>query len=60
MEHTAAGSSNAAIARTMHISQSAVEKQTTAIFTKLGLENGPSTHRRVAAVVAYLRAAARA
>jgi DNA-binding CsgD family transcriptional regulator len=50
------GQSNPAIGRSLHISVSAVEKHSTAIFTKLGLEPEPATHRRVAAVVAYLRA----
>lgn len=53
----AAGASNAAIARELLISLSAVEKHTTAIFTKLELAPEPHTHRRVSAVVAYLRAA---
>lgn len=48
------GYSNPAIGRSLHISLSAVEKHTTAIFTKLGLGPEPDTHRRVAAVVAYL------
>ncbi|WP_309127190.1 LuxR C-terminal-related transcriptional regulator [Microbacterium sp.] len=52
----AAGASNAAIARELFISLSAVEKHTTAIFAKLGLASEPQTHRRVSAVVAYLRA----
>lgn len=51
----AEGRSNPAIGRSLHISLSAVEKHTTAIFTKLGLSSEPDTHRRVAAVVAYLR-----
>lgn len=55
----AEGHSNPAIGRTLHISLSAVEKHATAIFQKLGLSAEPDTHRRVAAVVAYLRAAQR-
>jgi DNA-binding CsgD family transcriptional regulator len=53
------GQTNAVIAQRLHMSLSAVEKHTTAIFTKLGLPPDAATHRRVAAVVAYLRAAAR-
>lgn len=55
LELMAQGCSNPAIGRTLHVSLSAVEKHTTAIFTKLGLSSEPDTHRRVAAVVAYLR-----
>ena len=50
----AAGRSNAAIAALVHLSRSAVEKNVNAIFAKLGLVDEPSTHRRVAAVVAFL------
>jgi DNA-binding NarL/FixJ family response regulator len=52
----AAGRSNAAIAEAVHLSRSAVEKNVNAIFAKLGLVDEPSTHRRVAAVVAFLAA----
>ncbi|GGP90483.1 response regulator transcription factor [Streptosporangium pseudovulgare] len=48
------GRSNGGIARALHLSVSAVEKNVNAIFMKLGLENSPDTHRRVAAVLAYL------
>ncbi|MTH68734.1 hypothetical protein GJ743_10170 [Agromyces bracchium] len=51
----AAGRSNPAIARELHVSLSAVEKHVNAIFQKLGLQPGPDTHRRVAASLAYLR-----
>jgi len=53
------GQTNAVIAERLHLSLSAVEKHTTAIFTKLGLPPDATTHRRVAAVVAYLRAASK-
>lgn len=52
------GQSNAVIAQRLHMSVSAVEKHTSGIFAKLGLPPDAGTHRRVAAVVAYLRAAA--
>ncbi|UWF78303.1 MULTISPECIES: LuxR C-terminal-related transcriptional regulator [Microbacterium] len=51
----AEGHGNAEIGRMLHISLSAVEKHSTAIFTKLGLDRSGGSHRRVAAVVAYLR-----
>ena len=38
----------------LFLSVSAVEKHVSAIFTKLGLVEEPSSHRRVAAVLAYL------
>lgn len=50
----AAGRSNSAIAEIVHLSRSAVEKNVNSIFAKLGLVDEPTTHRRVAAVVAYL------
>ncbi|GAA5049148.1 response regulator transcription factor [Thermocatellispora tengchongensis] len=50
----ALGKSNAGIARSLHLSVSAVEKNVNTIFHKLGLENTPDVHRRVAAVVKYL------
>jgi DNA-binding NarL/FixJ family response regulator len=52
----ALGKSNVGIARSLHLSVSAVEKNVNAIFHKLGLDNTPDTHRRVAAVVKYLGA----
>ncbi len=54
LAHMAAGRSNSAIADAVHVSRSAVEKNVNAIFAKLGLVDEPSTHRRVAAVVAFL------
>jgi DNA-binding NarL/FixJ family response regulator len=52
----AEGRSNAAIAETLFISNSAVEKHINSIFAKLGLSPGESEiHRRVAAVLAFLR-----
>lgn len=37
------------------LSESGVEKRVNAIFSKLGLGEEPQLHRRVAAVLAYLR-----
>lgn len=52
----AEGRSNAAIGKVLFISQSAVEKHINSIFAKLGLSPDSSeTHRRVAAVLAFLR-----
>ena len=53
----AQGMSNAAVAATLYLSESSIEKHVSAIFAKLGLAEEPRLHRRVAAVVAYLRAA---
>lgn len=55
LREMAHGRSNGAIAKTLHLSVSSVEKNVNAIFAKLGLENSPDVHRRVAAVLAYLR-----
>jgi len=52
----AEGRSNAAIAARMFLSDRAVERHVTAIFSKLGLSATPETHRRVLAVLTYLRA----
>lgn len=54
LEQMAAGRSNTAIGETLYLSVSAVEKHISAIFTKLGLVEERSSHRRVAAVLAYL------
>lgn len=50
------GRTNAAIASTLFLSAGAVEKNISAIFTKLGLSPGPDDHRRVLAVLAWLDA----
>jgi DNA-binding NarL/FixJ family response regulator len=50
----AEGRSNQAIARTFVISERAVEKHITSIFTKLGLPQTAEDHRRVLAVLAFL------
>jgi DNA-binding NarL/FixJ family response regulator len=52
----AEGRSNAAIAARMFLSDRAVERHVTAIFSKLGLSATPENHRRVLAVLTYLRA----
>jgi DNA-binding NarL/FixJ family response regulator len=51
----AEGRSNAGIAEQLVLSESAVEKHITSIFGKLGLGAETYVHRRVAAVLAFLR-----
>jgi DNA-binding NarL/FixJ family response regulator len=51
----AEGRSNQAIAEALVISGRAVEKHVTSIFTKLNLPPAPEDHRRVLAVLAFLR-----
>jgi DNA-binding NarL/FixJ family response regulator len=55
LELMAEGRSNAAIAEAHVVSERAVEKHVTSIFAKLGLPPAAETHRRVLAVLAYLR-----
>jgi DNA-binding NarL/FixJ family response regulator len=51
----AEGRSNTAIARTLVVTDGAVEKHVRNIFTKLNLPPDDEQHRRVLAVLAYLR-----
>ena len=51
----AEGRTNAAIASALVISTGAVEKNVTAIFQKLALEDSGTDHRRVLAVLAWLQ-----
>ncbi len=51
----AEGRSNASIAQALVVSDGAVEKHTQRIFAKLGLPPDEGQHRRVLAVLAYLR-----
>ena len=55
LELMAEGRSNQAIAATMVVSERAVEKHVTSILSKLDLTTSSSDHRRVLAVLAYLR-----
>jgi len=50
----AEGLSNAGIAQRLVVTQGAVEKHVTSIFTKLRLEPAETDHRRVLAVLRYL------
>ena len=52
----AEGRSNAAIAEALVVTERAVEKHVTSIFSKLDLTPTAEDHRRVLAVLAYLRA----
>ncbi len=54
LELMAEGRSNTAIAQRLFISEKAVSKHTTSIFTKLGLAADQDDNRRVLAVLAYL------
>ena len=51
----AEGRTNRAIAGELSVSERAVERHVTAIFAKLDLTAGAGDHRRVLAVLAYLR-----
>jgi DNA-binding NarL/FixJ family response regulator len=55
LREMAQGRANAAIAEALSLSESAVGKHVNAIFSKLGLTGETQQHRRVAAVLAYLR-----
>ena len=54
LELMAEGRSNTAIAQRLFITEKAVSKHTTSIFTKLGLSADQDDNRRVLAVLAYL------
>ncbi len=56
LELMAEGRSNRAIAKTVYLSERAVERHVTSIFGKLRLEPSSKRHRRVLAVVAPRRA----
>jgi DNA-binding NarL/FixJ family response regulator len=51
----AEGKSNRGIAEALFVTDAAVEKHVTSIFHKLGLGPEPTEHRRVLAVLAYMR-----
>src|SRR5262249_52048983 len=55
LREMAQGQVNAGIAQKLSVSESTVEKNVNAIFTKLGLTSEQLVHRRVAAVLTFLR-----
>jgi len=55
LEHMAQGRNNAAIARSLFLTERAVEKHINSLFHKLGLSEETEIHRRVMAVLAFLR-----
>lgn len=55
LSEMAQGRGNRGIAAALTMSESTVEKHVNAIFTKLGLVAEPEVHRRVAAVLTFLR-----
>jgi DNA-binding NarL/FixJ family response regulator len=55
----AEGRSNLGIAQSLFVGQASVEKHVTAIFRKLGIAPADTEHRRVQAVLTYLRTADR-
>jgi DNA-binding NarL/FixJ family response regulator len=55
LSEMAEGKSNRGIAESLFVSEAAVEKHVSAIFRKLGIAASATGHRRVLAVVRYLR-----
>ena len=55
LELMAEGRSNAGIAQRLSVTEKAVQKHINSIFTKLDLPVGEDDHRRVRAVLAWLR-----
>jgi DNA-binding NarL/FixJ family response regulator len=54
LREMAEGKTNIAISRSLFLSESAVEKYASLVFSKLSLTEEPELHRRVAAVLAFL------
>jgi DNA-binding NarL/FixJ family response regulator len=55
LSHMAQGQNNAAIAKSLFLTERAVEKHINSLFHKLALSEEPDVHRRVMAVLAFLR-----
>jgi DNA-binding NarL/FixJ family response regulator len=51
----AEGKNNAAIAKSLYLTERAIEKHINSLFHKLGLSEEPDVHRRVMAVLTFLR-----
>lgn len=56
LHEIAQGRNNAAVGAALFLSERAVEKHISSLFSKLGLSEEPDTHRRVKAVLLYLSA----
>lgn len=54
LEQIAQGKNNAAVGAALFLSERAVEKHISSLFSKLGLSEEPDSHRRVKAVLLYL------
>jgi DNA-binding NarL/FixJ family response regulator len=54
LSEIAQGKNNAAVAESLVLSERAVEKHINSLFSKLGLTEEPTVHRRVKAVLLYL------
>jgi DNA-binding NarL/FixJ family response regulator len=55
LDQMAQGRNNAAIAQELFLTERAVEKHINSLFHKLGLSEEPNVHRRVMAVLTFLR-----
>jgi DNA-binding NarL/FixJ family response regulator len=55
LEQMAQGKNNAAIAKSLFLTERAIEKHINSLFHKLDLTEEPDVHRRVMAVLAFLR-----
>jgi DNA-binding NarL/FixJ family response regulator len=55
LELVAEGLSNKAIADRLHVAARTVESHVTQVFLKLGVDTSPDSHRRVLAVLSFLR-----
>jgi DNA-binding NarL/FixJ family response regulator len=55
LENMAQGKNNASIAKSLFLTERAVEKHINSLFHKLGLSEETDVHRRVKAVLAFLR-----
>jgi DNA-binding NarL/FixJ family response regulator len=57
IEHMASGLTNAGIAARLVVTEKAVERHVTSIFSKLLIDAAPNEHRRVLAVLRFLQSA---